>query len=78
MPWGGHVSVSAVGDQWAIFGEADKMKIEPDIWQVLSGVPSPGGISAAQVHFALAPVAAREISRRLTVECSTNSARVRF
>lgn len=78
MPWGGHVSVSAVGDEWAIYGQADKMKIDPDIWQVLSGGPYSGDISAAQVHFALAPVAASEIGRRLTVECSANSARVRF
>ncbi|MBV1866325.1 MAG: histidine phosphotransferase [Marinosulfonomonas sp.] len=78
MPWGGHVSVSAVGDEWAIYGQADKMKIDPDIWQVLSGGPNSGDVSAAQVHFALAPVAASEIGRRLTVECSANSARVRF
>ena len=78
MPWGGHVSISAVGEQWAIYGQADKMRIDPDIWQVLSGGSSKDDINAAQVHFALAPVAAHEIGRTLTIEHSDNSARIRF
>lgn len=78
MPWGGHVSVSLIGDQWAILGEASKLKLDPDLWETLSRDPDPDSLDAAHVHFALAPLAASAIGRKLTLESSETSIRVRF
>lgn len=78
MPWGGHVAVSCLGGEWAIHGTADKMQIDPDLWQVLSAPADLDGLAASKVQFALAPLAAQAIGRRLTVESAETSARVRF
>lgn len=78
MPWGGHVSASLIGDQWAILGEASKLKLDPDLWETLSRAPDPDSLDAAHVHFALAPLAASAIGRKLTLESSDTSIRVRF
>jgi len=78
MPRGGLISVSHVGTQWAVTGEADKLLIKPDRWHMLSAPDAEMEIDAADVHFALAPLAAARIGRRLTVESSETVARVRF
>lgn len=78
MPWGGKITVSAVGDQWALYGQAEKMKIAPELWDVLAGRADKPRLEPANVHFALAPLAAEALGLRLAVECSENSARVRF
>ncbi|MGR3343119.1 MAG: histidine phosphotransferase family protein [Paracoccaceae bacterium] len=78
MPWGGKITVSAVGDQWALYGQAEKMKIVPELWEVLASRTDDAKLEPANVHFALAPLAAEAIGLTLAVECSENSARVRF
>jgi len=78
MPWGGKITVSAVGDQWAVYGQADQMKIDAALWQVLLADSQQTDLEPAQVHFALAPLAAAAMGRQLSVEISDNSARVRF
>ncbi|MGR3660226.1 MAG: histidine phosphotransferase family protein [Paracoccaceae bacterium] len=54
------------------------MKIEGTLWNMLTQTAGPADLDAAHVHFALAPLAAGSIRRRLTLESSDNSARVRF
>lgn len=78
MPWGGKITVSAVAEQWAVYGQAEQMKIDPQLWQVLSKGGDQAVLEPAQVHFALAPLTATGMGRQLSVETSENSARVRF
>ena len=78
MPWGGHVTVTMVAQQWAIHGQADQMKIDRNIWRGLEDLRQLPDVASAQVHFALAPLAAAAIERNLSIEISDNSARVRF
>ncbi len=78
MPWGGNITISNIGDEWAVHGTADRMQVEPDLWQVLARPTDAAGLDAAKVHFALAPIAAEHINRQLILESADNSARVRF
>jgi histidine phosphotransferase ChpT len=78
MPWGGRITVSAVADQWAVYGQAEQMKINPVLWDGLASQMQNPDLAAAQVHFALAPITAAASGRQLDVETSGNSARVRF
>ena len=78
MPWGGKITVSSVGDQWGLYGQADKMRIVQELWDVLAGSADAPNLEAASVHFALAPLAAQAMHRTLAVETSESSARVRF
>lgn len=78
MPWGGRITVSLIGTEWAIYGQADKLNIDTKLWDHLTRPDDTAKLDAAHIHFALAPIAANTIGRRLTLECSENSARVRF
>ncbi len=78
MPWGGRITVSAIGDEWAVHGQADQMKIDPDLWRALADPDAEPTQEPALVHFALAPLTAQMMGRQLQVELSENSARVRF
>lgn len=78
MPRGGHVSVRMVGQEWALTGEAEPLAINPELWAMLSAPIAKPGLDAAEVHFALAPLAAATIGRQLMVETSDRIARVRF
>lgn len=78
MPRGGHVAVRHLGQEWALTGEAESLAIKPDLWRLLSSPVAKPQLEAADVHFALAPLAAAAIGRHLVVESSDRMARVRF
>ncbi len=78
MPRGGTVSVRTVGEEWALTGEAEPLTINADLWSMLTAPSTKSGLDPAEVHFALAPMAAAAIERQLTVEISEKLARVRF
>jgi histidine phosphotransferase ChpT len=78
MPWGGNVTVARDGDDWTLSGIADRVKIEPDLWEVLGNPMSSHDVSAAQIQFLLAPLAAAEMGRQLSVQTSDQGAIFRF
>ena len=78
MPWGGRITVAVVGSQWAITGIAGKLNIKTDLWQILSGGPDLPDLNAADVHFALSPIAANDAGRKISFETSATEIRVRF
>ncbi len=78
MPRGGRVSVSVVGDSWALLGECDRIRFDPQLWQMLDDPDTEGPLDAGNVHFALAGHCARDTGRQIQVESSASSARVRF
>lgn len=78
MTRGGHVTVSQVGGEWALTGEAESLSIDPELWAMLDGGERAPGLDAATVHFALAPRTAARIDRRVSVELSDRMVRIRF
>lgn len=54
MPYGGDIRVALDGSDWSVTGTAEKLKIDEDLWQVLSApsIASPE-ITPAQVQFLL-------------------------
>ncbi len=78
MPRGGRVTVSVVGDSWALFGECDQIRFDQDLWHMLIDPETEGPLDAGHVHFALAGHCAQDTGRQLQVESSASSARVRF
>ena len=61
MAYGGRISVSTGGDKWLISGQANKLKINPDLWEVLANPAANPEITPARVQF---PLVAEEILRR--------------
>ena len=78
MAWGGVVTVSCVGGNWAIAGEADQLRMDAGLWAVLSDHSVNPDIQASTVQFPLAALCAAEQGRVLSVETSDTAIRVRF
>ncbi|MDE9449073.1 histidine phosphotransferase [Aliiroseovarius sp. Z3] len=78
MPWGGHVDVRFDGEHWRIRGQADKIKLDHELWAMLTTQQGTTDVPPAQVHFALiAPELARQ-KRSMGVTLSEHSISVEF
>ena len=78
MPRGGFVSVTRDDARWRLTATADRMRIEPNLWEALSRPAAGSAATAAEVQFLLAPLVAAELGRTLTAELSETGATVRF
>jgi len=67
MPFGGRITVVHDAAAWTLIGQATRLKIDADLWGLLSGRNPAPAITAAQVHFALVPQELRRHKRTLTV-----------
>lgn len=70
MAYGGKVSITTADGRWLITGQANKLKINTALWEVLVNPAAAPDITPAQVQF---PLVADEIARqshRLTAELS--------
>lgn len=67
MPFGGRITVAHQAAAWALTGRATRMKVDADLWGLLSGRNPAAAITAARVHFALVPEELRRHKRALTV-----------
>ena len=68
MPTGGTLTVGRSGTRWRIDGTAKALRVEPSLWQALSGGPVPHDIDAARIHFALAKAAAAALGAPIEVQ----------
>ena len=67
LAFGGRITVVAGATGWTLTGQAPRMKVDADLWRLLSNRNAPPAITAAQVHFALVPEALRRHQRALTI-----------
>ena len=62
MPFGGQIRVDAMHDRWRVSAKAEKLKVDPALWDQVSGNPPSAPLAAAHVQFALI---AQEAQRQL-------------
>ncbi|MGL5011030.1 MAG: histidine phosphotransferase family protein [Paracoccaceae bacterium] len=67
MPYGGRIRIVGEGTRWLLEAEAPKLKVDPDLWEVLSNPHAASTIGPAQVHFALVPEELTRQGRTLTL-----------
>ena len=67
LAFGGRITVVAGATGWTLTGQAPRMKVDADLWRLLSNRNATPAITAAQVHFALVPEALRRHQRALTI-----------
>jgi histidine phosphotransferase ChpT len=67
MPYGGRVRIVAEENRWLIEAEASKLKVDADLWEVLSNPAAASAIGPAHVHFALVPDELAKQGRSLTL-----------
>lgn len=78
LAFGGTIEVQRDGPEWEMTGNAQRMRIDPPLWDGLEDpalAPEPG---AALIHFALVPPELAAQRRRLTVEMTENQIRLTF
>ncbi len=78
MPWGGRITILKTEDRWHLLGAADKLKIEAGLWEVLANPMADVDVNSSNVHFALAPEAARRLDRPIIADLKPNAIAVEF
>lgn len=79
MPFGGTVRVIRHPNRWSIIGTSDRFRHEPALWAIADGQSGDlSDLKAADIHFALAPLVARELDITLEIDHQDGEIRVRF
>jgi histidine phosphotransferase ChpT len=78
MPQGGIVTAEKGEARWTIRGEASRLNVEPDLWEVLSNPAAHPDLGANRVHFALLREEMARQHRRLTVDIRDGDIRLTF
>lgn len=78
MPYGGRVEISVDDTHWLLHGHADKLNIDDALWHILATGTAPNDLRPAQVQFALLPLIAAELGRRVTTEINGTELKLRF
>ncbi|MDP4033149.1 MAG: histidine phosphotransferase family protein [Pseudorhodobacter sp.] len=78
MVYGGRITAECHDGRWTLTGHATRMKIDPDLWEVLANPAAAAEVTAAQVHFALVPAALHRQNRHLSVELRDTEIRLSF
>ncbi len=68
MPYGGQVHIGCTPDGWRVHGRAEKLRLDPVLWEALATGTAPRGLRPSQVHFGLVGVALDRLGKRLAVE----------
>lgn len=78
MAYGGRITVDHAEGGWTLTGTAQKLRVDPDLWEMLSRPSSGHPVTAAQVHFALAPEELSRQGRKLAAEITGGDIRLTF
>jgi histidine phosphotransferase ChpT len=70
MPYGGQIRIANGPEGWLVVGEADKIRLDPVLWESLAAGTIPAPLRASQVQFGLVPRALADIGATLSVECT--------
>lgn len=78
MPYGGDVEVDRRDGRWTFTGTANKLKIEGELWQLLSAPDLSVEVLPSQVQFALVPDVLAAMNRQLVLRTSPNEIVVQY
>lgn len=78
MPHGGTCSIERGETRWTLRGETGRLKIDPDLWEMLSNPNASVEIGPGQVHFVLLRDEIARQHRRLTVEVTEGAVRLSY
>ena len=77
MPYGGRLEITQHEGQLAVTGVADKFKLDPVLWGMLSGTPSNDELRPAHVQFGLLPLIAADEERPLHLSTDEQQVTIR-
>ncbi|MEM6941836.1 MAG: histidine phosphotransferase family protein [Pseudomonadota bacterium] len=73
FPYGGKLNLTHVENTWHLFGKADRINLDPELWRMLSTGSTGENVPPSQVQFALLPLFAGERGRTIKVKSDTTS-----
>lgn len=68
MPHGGRITVELADGRWSLGAGSPKLRVDPELWEVLSNPAAHPDIGPAQVHFLLAAQELAHQGLRLTAD----------
>lgn len=78
LPHGGKIAIERGEARWTLRGTGPRLKIDGDLWEMLSNPAARPDITAGNVHFALLRDELARQHRRLTVEVREEEIRLSF
>ncbi len=78
LPWGGAINVAASGSGWTVESDAERIRVDPNIWSRLTGRPANTPLVANNVQFALLPDEAKRQRRIVRLVIREKSITIRF
>ncbi len=78
MAFGGRITVDRLDGRWTLLAEAAKLKLDADLWEMLSNPAAKTDVTAAHVHFALVPDEMQRQNRRLSADIGQTEIRLSF
>ena len=78
LPYGGTIIVKQGQDGWSLHCNAQKMSIDPSIWEMLVSTDIEKDISPAEVHFALVPDTAKSAGCNLQTDLRDDAITLSF
>ncbi len=78
LPWGGKITVTRTSGAWNLFGQADRLKIDEPLWDLIANPHTEVEVNAANVHFALINPTAQSCGKSVRVTINGSSISVSF
>ncbi len=65
LPWGGQITVTRSAANWMLEARGEKIKVDTELWQMITSGQTSDDIAASEVHFALVGEAAKGADRKV-------------
>ncbi len=78
MPFGGTIKIHQNGKTWSVEGEAERLSVEPKLWDSLTDLTVQPEITPALVQFAMLPLATQDAGRSLDIDTTATRITVSF
>ena len=78
MAFGGRITVDVVDGGWTLSGIAPKLRMQADLWALMSNPHAAVDVNAAQVHFALVAEDLARQPRPIDVDLGETEINIRF
>ncbi len=75
---GGEIQITHDGTAWEVTGEADRLRIDPELWDGLIAPRRRAAVDAARVQFALLPEVLEDLGRPLALKTTEHRITARF
>lgn len=78
MPYGGRVEMRPSDSGWQLFGNADRVNVDAELWGLLAGTVMRNDLPPSHVQFALFPLVTRDAGRKITLQSDEKTLLIRY